>query len=154
MRATVLGFTLMLLVGLMPSTPVSRVAAAPSAGAVVEAFIAAGLPIAETLALAEDTDRLLGRPGQYIEKVSWRDSRVRYQADTITIDSGGTVEAFATIADRDARNAYIATFDGTPLGREYRYAEGLMLLRVPWDLTPSQAEEYRAIFAQIANGGS
>jgi hypothetical protein len=114
---------------------------------VVDGFIAAGFPISEVAVYNEDTDRLFGRPGQYIEKVSWWDTRTR-RGDEITIDSGGSLERFATLRDYRERLAYLEAVATGPLLGEYRYPSEseLMILRIALALTPTAANSYGAAF--------
>lgn len=123
----------------------------------LEVFQEAGIPIVEAVAYdaATDPNRLLGRPGEYVEKLSWRDERLlpSYPEDwgwpDISVDTGGSIERFANQRDLDRRLAYLAAFDGTIFGREYRYTHKLMILRLPFDLTPEQAGEYEAVFLSL-----
>src|SRR5438105_2884778 len=94
---------------------------APSADAIVQAFLDAQLPVAEhvTFTAGNDTNHQLGRPGQYNGKASWHDSRVSpftHSGDTTGIDfsDGGTVETFASNSDRDQRANYLKGFASTP----------------------------------------
>lgn len=117
----------------------------------VEIFIASGFPIDEVFVYTEAKGTLLGRPGQFVEKVVWHDTRLTRETDSdgdLVLDSGGTIERFRSRQDLQTRVRYVETFDGTILStQDYRFEIGLMLLRLPFALTPSQAEEYRRLMA-------
>lgn len=149
MRRAIVGLALFALVLPIGSAPVE--AQAGKALNAIESFVAAGLPVAEVFAYTEETGTLLGRPGQFIEKVVWHDTRLERHTSLdgiIDLDSGGTIERFRNRSELLSRLRYIETFDGTILStNDYRWEMGLMLLRVTFILTPSQAEQYRAAMA-------
>jgi hypothetical protein len=93
-----------------------------------------------------DTNKLLGRPGQYIGKVSWNDPRVTSKSYETTI------ELFADKASMDARFTYVdAIIKSSPLFLQYMYRNDgrLAILRIPKDLTPTQAQTYADWFAKL-----
>ena len=93
-----------------------------------------------------DKNKLLGRPGQYVGKVSWNDPRVASRSYEATI------ELFADKASMDARFTYIdAIIKSSPLLLQYMYRNDgrLAILRVPKDLTPTQAQAYADWFAKL-----
>jgi hypothetical protein len=95
-----------------------------------------------------DPNHLLGRPGGYMSKVAFTDSRV--PADQVVggtpgdVEYGGSVEVFGTEKAAQQRKDYIQGF-GTamPILAEYDYVSGPALLRVSRVLTPAQAGEYQ-----------
>lgn len=126
--------------------------AAPTSGAEVVATLkAAGLPVTLTVDYDETTDpnKQLGRPGGYVDKVAFTDSRIQ-AADVAddkegSIELGGGVEVFATEAEAQARADYIKEVTaGMPALTEYGYVKGGVLLRLSRQLTPTQAAEYEA----------
>jgi hypothetical protein len=134
------------------STPIPTPTAAPAltASSVYSALQAAGLPVSRLIVYtaATDPNHLLGRPGGYLSKCAWSDSRVP-AADTAglspgDIGFGGGVEVFSTAAEATARAEYIATAEAAvPLvGSEYDYLAGPVLVRVSQYLTPDQAATY------------
>lgn len=133
-----------LTVGLV--TPAS-LAQGRTAADVIAAFQEAGFPIGEVTIYDEDTDRLFGRPGGYIEKISWWDTRVR-RGDEITISSGGSLERFASDADYRARVDYLEAVATGPLFGEYRFLSPSerIILRIALDLTPTAANDYGTTF--------
>ncbi len=118
--------------------------------AYVNAFVSEGLPVDNVIEYDEKTDvnDLLGRPGQYISKVNFADTRCEQYDDEDPV--GGTVEVFATKADMQSRKDYLESLQDKMniLVNAYFYvsADGLGLLRVTFDITPSEAQEYADIF--------
>ncbi|MDO4557074.1 MAG: hypothetical protein Q4B70_18340 [Lachnospiraceae bacterium] len=155
--------------GLFPEEDVEKVDAAVyryiwkydgmTAGEVVAEMKKAGLAIGEIQNYDENTDPngLLGRPNQYIEKTTFRDNRISdpydlayYDDGTLDNDFGGTLEVFDSIKDRKTRQEYIESVTSTTgLGATYTYARANMLLRMSFDLTPSEAVEYEKEFLQM-----
>ncbi|SDN20846.1 hypothetical protein SAMN04488599_1792 [Halanaerobium congolense] len=83
-----------------------------------------------------DPNEFLGRPGQYIGKASWKDSRFE--------DAGGTVEVFKDNKDLQNRKEYLeSVFEEYPTYLQYIYVHKNAILRVDKNLTPDQAEEYK-----------
>lgn len=126
------------------------------AGAVVEHLKASGLPIGRVNVYNAETDPVsrLGRPGQYIGKAIFQDSRLplvlQQGQDVISFQSsGGIVETFNNtkeLEDRKkalslARQQFPAAFP------EYQYQNGVVLLRLGHVLTPDQAKAYEAAIA-------
>jgi hypothetical protein len=65
--------------------------------AVLRSLKSAGLPVEAYVnyTAATDGNHLLGRPGQYVHKVNFRDTRLKAVSD-FDIDGGGSVETFAS----------------------------------------------------------
>ena len=105
----------------------------------------------ESIIYDENTDEneLLGRPNQYIGKVSFSDIRCEQFGDDLI---GGTFEIFSSEKDCNSRYEYVLQFTDPSLGafglRQYMYKYPTVLLRIEYDLTPSQAEEYRDKFTE------
>lgn len=113
------------------------------AAQVVEGLRSAGLPIGAVTVFTETTDPNtgLGRPGQYSSKASFADTRIGTEVDGV--DGGGDVEAFDDAGSLGERADYLAGFaDGQLLGGWYQYTAGNAILRLAFDLTPDQAQEY------------
>lgn len=128
------------------------------AGAVVEHLKASNMPIGRVNVYNAETDPVsrLGRPGQYIGKAIFQDSRLplvlQQGQDVISFqNSGGIVEVFNNtdeLEDRKkaldlARQQFPAAFP------EYQYSNGVILLRLGHVLTPEQAAEYEAALASF-----
>ena len=124
------------------------------AASVVATLKAAGLPIGDSAAYtaATDPNALLGRPGQYVSKVNFWDSRVqRSSPNEITPGDGGSVETFANTTDAAARLKYVTALAASaPLFNEYDYQVGTVVLRLSHFLTPDQATQYQSELKKIA----
>jgi hypothetical protein len=113
-----------------------------------------GLPIGEVVVYTDATDlnHLLGRPGQYISKCEWVDTRVPPSGNTgvnISVEDGGSIETFATTADGARRLAFIQALASNSVFAEYDYVDGLAFLRLSKVLTPPQAQAYLAAFKTL-----
>jgi len=109
---------------------------------VLATFEKAGIPIAdkEVYTAETDTNKLLGRPGQYIAKANWADSRLEQPNDDM---AGGSVEIFRNERDLKARKDYVDNIGrAMPAMAQYQYRKGLVLIRLDKALTPAQAAEY------------
>ena len=131
---------------------------AQDAGALVEAMAAAGVPIKLIKVYTEEDDpnELLGRPGGYVAKSAFSDSRVKASAVKGTgadaIERGGSIEVYADRAGAVKRGEYIQTMTQAMqglAGREYDYVTGGVLVRVTASLTPTQAKTYQAAISKI-----
>jgi hypothetical protein len=127
-----------------------------TAAQIVAALKAKGLPITDSFAYDENTDlnKLLGRPNQYTGKVNFRDSRTQYSTSTgadIDVNDGGSVEVFANSADAQKRFTYVQALSSSGgLFAEYDYFDnGVALLRVSHELTPTQEKEYQDDFSAL-----
>ena len=114
-----------------------------------------GLPIRQVEPYTEDNDpnRLLGRPGQYVGKVNFRDRRAENdRLKGLDVSEGGSIEIFETEEDAERRTAYLEGIAKSGVGpfAEYDYPRGRVLLRVAGNLTPKQAREYEAAFKKVA----
>ncbi|MCZ3210693.1 hypothetical protein NYZ42_16905 [Acinetobacter baumannii] len=106
-----------------------------------------------------DPNKQLGRPNQYIEKVSWPDPEVDpkfesdgyYDSDTPPENFvGGTIEKFNNQADLNRRYNYIKSVHlAVPMTNQYMYKKGLFLLRLDREFTPEQAKEYEIKFYKV-----
>lgn len=100
-----------------------------------------------TLTAESDPNRLLGRPGQYTSAASIVDQRIpeELRGDPTSVDAGAKVEVFSDESEAQARANYIGQIaQASPLGVEYDYQVGAVLLRVSGKLPPAAAEQYRA----------
>lgn len=110
--------------------------------------------LAGTVTAENDSNHLLGRPGQYASKVTFTDSRIS-KSDTEGFDKGdvelgGAVEVFADAADAKARATYIETVTKSMSAlAEYDYVHGTVLVRVSRFLTPAQAAGYKSAAASL-----
>ena len=109
-----------------------------------------GLPIDNVVVYDEKTDwnKLLGRPNQYTSKVNFADSRLE-QTDPEN-PNGGTIEVFENTSDLEKRKKHNEmVMEQYPVFTEYLFVHDNYILRLSYDLTPDQAEEYKKIFMSI-----
>lgn len=106
--------------------------------------------VASVVVYNEETDpnENLGRPGQYIGKADFFDDRMED-----TEDNAGTIEFFSSESDCNDRYEYLCKLSDPELGvfgvNQYIYKYDLAVFRVSFDLTPTQAEEYKAAMDEI-----
>lgn len=137
-----------------PSTPVPAPTPTPTVSpllgdAVAAAVRASGQPINDLVVYTAETDpnKLLGRPGQYIAKVSWKVPPI-----VAATRDDATIEIFADAASMQARYAYIdGIIKSSPLFLQwmYRNEARLAILRLPKELTPDQAKAWEDWFKKI-----
>lgn len=120
--------------------------------------------IGEYVVYTEETDlnNLLGRPNQYISKITFEDTRleqVNKDNEFLTEEErkepiGGTIEVFSNTKDLENRKKYIETLSSSAsIFNQYIYSSGNALFRLEKDLTPSQAQEYENVFYEIMKKG-
>jgi len=113
------------------------------------------MPITADFAYDENTDlnHLLGRPNQYTGKDNFRDSRTHYSHSSganIDVSDGGSVEVFANTTDAQKRFTYIQAISSSGgLFAEYEYVDGVAILRLSKELTPTQAKAYQTAFLAL-----
>lgn len=96
-----------------------------------------------------DVNDRLGRPNQYTSKVNFSDSRIE-QYDIEEDPKGGTIEVFLNNKDAQARYDYIENVSSSfSFTKQYMYLQDNVLMRIDFDLTPSQAEEYENALIEI-----
>ena len=136
-----------------PALAQARKPVALSAEAVAKRLASAGLPVVQIVALtaATDSNKLLGRPGQYISKADFEDSRRLASGDDEMDVTDNTIEVFATVADAQRRQAYITRVtSAAPMFTQYIYRRGTILLRIQKSMLPDEARSYEAALAKIA----
>lgn len=106
----------------------------------------------------DDPNNQLGRPNQYIQKVSWADSRIdphdfsdENEEEINDLDpveyKGGTIEKFRNQADLNRRYTYIKNITlNAPVFNQYMYKKGVFLMRLDKAFSPSQAKTYEQKF--------
>lgn len=95
-----------------------------------------------TVVTAEnDANKLLGRPNQYTEKITWKDKRSKdSQVDC-------SIELFSNKEDATARKTYLdGIIKSIPMLTQYITQKDNVLLRIDGVLTPTQSKEYIDIF--------
>lgn len=117
-----------------------------SAESIVVALQTQGLPIGQYIVYDEDDDpnELLGRPGGYIGKVNFQDSRLEPKSDNFDTGDGGSVEVFANEADLQKRISHLqSVWNSISLFRpDVLYSNGAVLLRVSSRLKTTESDEY------------
>lgn len=143
-----------------PPTVSSTVTAQIASGthiaeSVLQRLKANDLPIGETFTAttATDPDHLLGTPGQYVGKVTFQDTRLAkdlHGADLSVVD-GGSILVYPSALDVKNVKDYMQKLngDGAMFFTEYDYWNGLVLLRLSSQLSPSQAGDYKAVLAAM-----
>jgi hypothetical protein len=113
-----------------------------TAGDVIDSFKTLSIPIGEVIVYDEETcpNDLLGRPGQYIGKADWEDTRVEQFGDSLT---GGTVEVFDNQNALIKRKEYLEPFLEEAMFLQYMYVHKNVIVRIDKELTPTQADEYK-----------
>ncbi len=106
----------------------------------------------------DDPNKQLGRPNQYVSKISWADKRIdphdfseENEEEINDLDpteyKGGTIEGFKNVSDLNRRYTYIKNITlNAPMLNQYMYKKGLFLMRLDKDFTPSQAKRYEKEF--------
>ena len=118
--------------------------------------------VTDILVWTEDNDPngKLGRPGSYVGKADFSDARVEEywtteEEKTELGLNGGTIEVFGSEKDCNDRYEYLKQFMGADLGafglNQYMYKYKLVIFRVSYDLSPSNAEEYKNQMDEILN---
>jgi hypothetical protein len=156
-----LAVAVLALAGCGQDAPSSGPAAAPAETAAVKApgvdtaadLVAALSTRVKTAKLSvayteeSDPNDKLGRPGGYVSKAAFVDSRID-AGDVLgekgDVQFGGGVEVFTDPVDAQARKAYVEeTLEAAQVfGSEYMAVAGGALLRVSGELTPKQWRAY------------
>ncbi|MET7400776.1 hypothetical protein ABZS66_45580 [Dactylosporangium sp. NPDC005572] len=140
------------------ATSTSSTSPAPAAPqldakAVVDALVAAKLPVTKVVVQNEDTDPndLFGRPNGYLSRASFDVPGGDPEADSGAIGRGGVVEVFADAAGAEARKKYIQdSLKSNPvLGTEYDYTNGPVLVRLVGKVKPSVARTFEPAVAAL-----
>ncbi len=134
----------------------STTASPRSAQQLVAGLRAAGLPIGKIKVYTRSSDgnHLLGLPGQYTAKVSFRDRRIRDGGGGFAVSSGGSLEVFATRAAARRRAAYVSAIFGSSspaVPSEHDYVVRNLFLRLSHVLTPAQASKYVAALRRLTS---
>lgn len=98
-----------------------------------------------------DPNEKLGRPGNYISKADFSDTRLDQEGSEYLV--GGTLETFSSKGDCDKRAEYLNKMNDPSIVflalNQYVYQYDKVLLRIDYDLTPEQADEYKSQFDEI-----
>lgn len=129
---------------------VSLLSETPDAAEVLEELKDQGLPVgqSEVYTAENDPNELLGRPGQYTGKASFKDTRLppdELAGEDFDVANGGSVEVFANEDEAIKRQEYLETVtQSMPMFAEYAYRSDTVLLRLAKRLTPDQASDYES----------
>ncbi|MDO6355109.1 hypothetical protein Q3V94_08460 [Caloramator sp. CAR-1] len=117
-----------------------------TAEGIVKSLQNSNMPITKIEVYTEknDPNKLLGRPGQYISKANFLDSRIDEPvSNNIEVINGGSIEVFANKNDAQKRYEYVSSIaQSSPMFNEYDYLIDKVLLRLSKNLTPEEAKEY------------
>jgi hypothetical protein len=108
------------------------------AASVAQALKGAGLPVTGVVAVtaATDRDHLLGKPGSYTSKVTFRDAR----HPGTGLDTENVIELFATVPDAMRRGEQL-TRSADAATRDM--IQGRAYLRLAPAIMPAEADAYR-----------
>lgn len=146
-------------VEIVGSDPTGAPALQVDPATVIEHLKAAGLPVERVDFYNAENDpfKLAGRPDRYITKAVFHDTRFNPEGCTkIEVlpwdECGGTVESFSSASDlRKWTRAIVIAREQTPNAPpEYRYENGLTILRLGHVLTPEQAKAYEDAFKSFS----
>lgn len=118
-----------------------------TASQVIAALKAVGVPITQVAYLTDDDqERLLDRPGSYVEKAVWTEK----DAGPLDMKNpAGTVEIFNSTRDVDGRMHYLDEQIEGGLDLELTYNFGNALVRINGLMTPGRMAGYRGIFKKL-----
>lgn len=120
---------------------------------IINALADAGCSVGEITVYDENTDPNgnLGRPNQYTGKADFAIPGI----DTI---NSATVESFATKADCQTRYDYLNQFTSAQFGalglNQYMYKSDYAILRIPFEVTPTDAAAYEAAFCSFVGAAT
>lgn len=103
---------------------------------IIGRFMVFDLPVGKIIIYDEETcpNNLLGRPGQYVGKADWEDTRVEQYSDTLT---GGTIEIFKDADSLKKRKEYLEPFLEEAMFLQYMFIHKNVIIRVDKELTSS-----------------
>jgi len=109
----------------------------------IQKFKDSKMPIGDVIEYTAETDKnkFLGRPGQYIAKTDFYDTRIEK-----TDDNYCSIEIFNNTGDMNNRKTYLENIiKSMPTLTQYLYDNNKTLLRLSNTLSPDQASEYKNI---------
>ncbi|HEX3622284.1 MAG TPA: hypothetical protein VHT97_08220 [Acidimicrobiales bacterium] len=124
------------------------------AGAVVDGMQRRGQPVGFVLryTMATDPDHQLGRPGSYVSRADFSDTRLvpGGKGAPSREDASGSVEVYATVAEAQSRYAFFQAFEkDDKLIHERAILEGAVLLRLSQKLSGPQVDGYDAALKTV-----
>ena len=123
-----------------------------SPDSIIDKLQEADYPIDNVISYTENDDpnKLLGKPGQYKQKISFADMRLEQQPEDIPV--GGSIETFENKKDSQDRIDYLKEVSMESSFSEYSYLFGYILLRLNENLTSDEAKAYIAAVQNIIDG--
>jgi hypothetical protein len=120
-----------------------------------------GVPVRVSVryTVESDPDGLLGRPGGYVSKLAFTDTRVNggvvADGDPGSVSLGGVIEVFANGAQARGRALRLQQEAvGIPTRAEYDVLAGRVLIRLSRYLPPRAAAQYQTVVHGVDVGGS
>ena len=110
---------------------------------ITQALATTELPIIDVVTVTAETDgnNQLGRPGGYLSKAYFKDSR--HPNAGSNPDQQNTIEVFASTGDATSRREYVEKVTADmPMLRQYIIQRGAIVLRLDKAITPDQARTY------------
>ena len=139
-----------------------------------------GLPIADEVEYSQENDpnELLGRPGEYVQKINFNDNDVierqteesikdlkKSETDAFKFDKKAIDDHRKSMSklNRDKLDCTIEMFENSKdldarakkiealsgLANQYVYKKGKFLLRISYDVTPDNAKKYEESFKKL-----
>jgi hypothetical protein len=139
------------------TSPAAQGQTPPDINALINHLKAAGIPIGRVDVYTAESDpfKRLGRPGEYIGKAVFHDTRFPLPPGgdfTQWGGWGGTIETFANNNDLESwkKRITLARERDPTAPPEWQYEKGLALIRVGSVATPDQARVYETAIASFA----
>lgn len=122
-----------------------------SANNILQQFQGANFPVEEIIDYTEENDpnKLLGQPGQYIEKINFSDFNFPYSGFGL---EGISIEIFNNEKDCENRRAYLKEIAEEYDYTEYHYYHKNALLRLNGEMPSEYAQQYASAFQNAISG--
>lgn len=127
-----------------------KAVAVENAQQILDGLMAAKLPLdnIRTVTAENDSNQLLGRPGQYTSKIDFVDRR--FPLGKLDEEATNNIEVFANEADAKARYDYVdGIVKSSPLFLQYLLLKKNVLIRLNQAVTPDVAKDYEAALAKV-----
>lgn len=110
----------------------------------------AGLPLTNIVVYDEKTDpnEKLGRPGSYTSKANFSDPA---HEDSDLANPDNTIEVFTSEEEALARAEYVKSVTAGTMMEQYIYQVGVYVLRLDFDVLPSDAAKYEEAFTSVVS---
>ena len=137
------------------TSPAAQGQTPPDITALVNHLKASGIPIGRVDIYTAENDpfKRLGRPGEYVGKAVFHDTRFPLPPGDFTQWGawGGTIETFANSKDLESwKKRIVLARERDPIAPpEWQYEKGLALVRIGNVVTPDQARAYETAIASF-----